>query len=85
MVWPRSVAQRDTFGIIPEVGRSGEDHDAFDEAPQPDEAERDDAQEDGQCDLDNADSRVPQVEAVDAQPAQEDTEEPGNDLGPRLR
>src|SRR6476620_9490029 len=79
--WTESVPQRPPGRVGGVAVGPDEVEDPLDEAPQAADA----AGEDRHDDLDDADLREAQVEAVHAEPAQEDPEQAGRDLGLRLR
>lgn len=64
------VGEGDSVGVGKKVLVSSQDQDSFDEAPQSTEA----AREDGDNNLDDPDVGVAEVEAMNPEPAKEDSE-----------
>src|SRR5699024_11193884 len=80
-------SQGPAVGVSLEGGRLGQHHDALDEPPDLDEGIEDEAAEHAHEDLDQADLRVAQEEAVHPETAEEDPEQADDEaaLGLALR
>ena len=81
---PKAAAlflQRDAPGVISEVFRARENEDPLDEAPDFHEDVQDAEAQDGYQQLDQGLAGEPQIEVVDAEPAQQDAKEPCGQLG----